>query len=336
MTPLFSIIVPIYNIEKYIEQCILSIIDQTFTNFELILVDDGSTDCCPHICDEYAMRDSRIKVVHKENGGVVSARQAGVAVSTGEYIACVDGDDWISKDYLEKFADICNQYNADIVCCGAILAYEDKEIRRPPRVNFLGYYDRKRIENEIFPILIERSDGVYFSPSLWAKVIRREIYQEQQLINTFVNIGEDGACVKPCIYHSQSMYVMGDCLYFYRQNPASMTKKKKAFDWNGPRIIGQHFEKQIDMNELDFQEQVYRNVVHNLFNVCLSQFNRKEAYSVVTKDIKLHIRESYYYRAIKNCKYKRFTKGWWAWLVLEKEFLLAMMLCNRLRKWKSL
>ena len=253
MSPLFSVIVPIYNIEKYIEQCILSIINQTFTNFELILVDDGSPDGCPQICDEYAVSDSRIKVIHKENGGIVSARQAGVDVATGEYIVCVDGDDWINPEYLSKFVEVINQYSPDVACCGAIWAYEDKETRMPPRVN-LGYYDRKRIENEIFPILIERDDGVYFSPSLWGKVFRREIYQQQQLVDTIVNIGEDGACVKPCVYHSQSMYVMNDCLYYYRQNASSMTKKRKAFDWNGPKIIGQHFEKQIDMNEFDFQK----------------------------------------------------------------------------------
>jgi glycosyltransferase involved in cell wall biosynthesis len=330
-TPLFSIIVPIYNIERYIEQCILSILDQTFTNFEVILVNDGSPDGCPQICDEYAIRDSRIKVVHKKNGGIVSARQAGVDEAKGEYIACVDGDDWISKDYLEKFAEVINQYASDVVCCGAILAYEDKETRKPLRIN-LGYYDRNRIENEIFPILIERDDGVYFPPSLWGKVFRREIYQQQQLVSTFVNIGEDHACTKPCIYHSQSMYIMEYCLYYYRQNPQSMTKNKKVFDWNGPRIIGKHFEKQIPMGEADFQEQVYRSVVHNLFNVCVSQFNRKEVYSVVIKDIKLHISEVYYDKAIKNCKYKIFTKGWWARLALEKKFLLAMMLYNKIAK----
>ena len=330
MSPLFSVIVQIYNIEKYIEQCILSIINQTFTNFELILVDDGSPDGCPQICDEYAVSDSRIKVIHKENGGIVSARQAGVDVATGEYIVCVDGDDWINPEYLSKFVEVINQYSPDVACCGAIWAYEDKETRMPPRVN-LGYYDRKRIENEIFPILIERDDGVYFSPSLWGKVFRREIYQQQQLVDTIVNIGEDGACVKPCVYHSQSMYVMNDCLYYYRQNASSMTKKRKAFDWNGPKIIGQHFEKQIDMNEFDFQEQVYRNVVHNLFNVAVSQFNRDDSYNVITIDIKEHIDDPYYKNAIQKYDYKGSWKNRIARYSLEHKNIILLCVYNMIK-----
>ena len=100
---MFSIIVAIYKVEKYLSQCIESILAQSYKNFELILVDDGSPDNCPVICDEYAKTDSRIKVVHKNNGGLVSARKAGIEIASGEYICFVDGDDFVQYDMLEQY-----------------------------------------------------------------------------------------------------------------------------------------------------------------------------------------------------------------------------------------
>ena len=98
-----SIIVPIYNIEEYLEKCISSIIKQTYTNLQIILVDDGSPDGSPLICDEYAKKDRRVKVIHKKNGGLVSARKAGLKIAQGEYICFVDGDDFVSNDMLETY-----------------------------------------------------------------------------------------------------------------------------------------------------------------------------------------------------------------------------------------
>ena len=115
-----SIIVPIYGIEDYLPQCIDSILGQTYTNIEIILVDDGAKDNCPAICDGYATKDDRIIVIHKPNGGLVSARKAGIGKATGDYICNVDGDDWIHPDYVKSFVEIIEQYAPDIVCSGEI------------------------------------------------------------------------------------------------------------------------------------------------------------------------------------------------------------------------
>ena len=96
---LFSVIVPVYNVEEYLSKCIESVLGQTYTQFELILVNDGSTDNCGKICDEYAAKDRRIRVVHKENGGLVSARQKGAGEATGDYVCCLDGDDWLAPTH---------------------------------------------------------------------------------------------------------------------------------------------------------------------------------------------------------------------------------------------
>ncbi len=121
--PLVSIIVPVWNVEPYIRQCLDSILAQTHRNLEIILVDDGSPDGCPAICDEYAAMDERIKVIHKENGGVAQARNRGLRAASGEWIAWVDPDDWVSAHFIQYMLDNALQYNADIVICGRCEEY---------------------------------------------------------------------------------------------------------------------------------------------------------------------------------------------------------------------
>lgn len=125
MNPLISVIVPIYNVEKYLARCVDSIINQTYKNLEIILVDDGSPDRCPQMCDDYAKKDSRIKVVHKNNGGLSDARNAGMVVATGEYISFIDSDDYVSDDFFECLLDVMNKENSDIAECSVVKFYED-------------------------------------------------------------------------------------------------------------------------------------------------------------------------------------------------------------------
>lgn len=329
---MFSVIVPIYKVEKYLKKCIDSILSQTYKNFELILVDDGSPDGCPQICDQYAKRDSCIKVIHKKNGGLVSARKIGLSVAQGKYILCVDGDDWIHKDYLLKFEEIIKKYNCDIVCCGSFLAFENENISKPISKED-KYYDRKRLENEIFPILLEDEKGKYFTPTLWAKVFKKNIYETQQeKIDSKINIGEDHACTKPMIYTSNSMVILKECLYYYRQNPTGMTKKPKPFLWDGPKLIGRHMERQIPMNMFDFKDQVYRMTVHNVFNVAVSQFNQDKSYKNIEEEIIKNLEDEYYQKAIKNCKYKLFSKGTLALFALKYKCVRLMWFYNKRKR----
>lgn len=120
-----SIIVPIYKIERYLRQCIESILAQTFTDFELLLIDDGSPDECPTICDEYAKKDTRIHVFHKSNGGLTSARNYGLDNAKGEWIMHIDGDDWVEPTYIEELYNAVINNKADIAICGFRFAYED-------------------------------------------------------------------------------------------------------------------------------------------------------------------------------------------------------------------
>ena len=123
---MISVIVPIYKVEKYLPRCVDSIINQTFADIEIILVNDGSPDRCGQICDNYALHENRIKVIHKENGGLSEARNVGIKLAKGEYITFVDSDDYIASNMLEHLMSRLKQYNADIVQCGFLKVYEDE------------------------------------------------------------------------------------------------------------------------------------------------------------------------------------------------------------------
>ena len=127
MYSLLSVIVPIYNVEDYLNRCVDSIINQTYKNLEIILVDDGSPDNCPQMCDDYAKKDSRIRVVHKENGGLSDARNAGMKVATGEYVSFIDSDDYISLDFYETLFQTMVDNDSDIVECSVVKFYENEK-----------------------------------------------------------------------------------------------------------------------------------------------------------------------------------------------------------------
>ena len=131
MNDLISVIVPVYNVEKYLNRCVQSIVDQTYKNLEIILVDDDSPDNCPQICEEWAVKDNRIHVIHKQNGGLSDARNAGMAIATGEYIAFVDSDDWIHNQYIERMIKVVTTYNVQLVACDLTEVYgkiQDKPV----------------------------------------------------------------------------------------------------------------------------------------------------------------------------------------------------------------
>lgn len=163
--PKISVIVSIYNVENYLQRCIDSILAQTFTAFELLLVNDGSTDNSGEICNKYAKEDSRIRLFHKENGGVSSARNLGLVNAKGEYVAFIDGDDWTEKDYLSVLYNYAVSQNADIVACDFVLEQSQSEcvyMRQP--------YDNNK--ERIIQKLLNNELGGY----LWNKLIKRKIF----------------------------------------------------------------------------------------------------------------------------------------------------------------
>lgn len=236
-----SIIVPIYKIEEFLPHCIESILSQTFQDFELILVDDGSPDRCPSICDKYAKEDSRIKVIHKPNGGLVSARKAGLQIAKGEYVGYVDGDDWIEPEFYEKLMTTAIENDADIVASGFLKDIGDNctlKINPIPCHN----YSKNEIEHDIIPNMMFDSEN--FEPGLftyvWNKIFRRSVFFPTQMnVPNSISLGEDAACVYPAVLNANRICIIEDCLYHYRQRADSMLKVSENYhdDYAGYNIL---------------------------------------------------------------------------------------------------
>lgn len=221
-----SVIVPIYGVEKYLRQCIDSIVAQTYQDLEIILVDDGSKDLCPAICDEYASKCSVIRVLHKPNGGLVSARKAGLEIATGKYIAFVDGDDYIDSNMYEKMCFIANNTEADIVVAGFCFQYFDKQENWNDKINE-GLYDKKGLCDLIYPIMMchegKLDRGV--APAVWNKIFRKELLQKVlPYVPNTIKDGEDAAITYPTMLEARSIYFMSELYpYHYRILESSMS-----------------------------------------------------------------------------------------------------------------
>lgn len=298
--PLFSIIVPVFNVAKYLVECLNSIRKQVFKDFEVILINDGSTDKSANICDDFARNDSRFFVIHKRNGGVSLARQAGVEQAKGKYIVCVDGDDYVSQSFLNVFYNIIDKWEPDVICSGYYESSPDA-LKRIDIGYQEGYYNREQMIQKIFPSLIMSKDGKTFSSQLWAKAFKKIIYEQNQLKDQKVVMGEDIACSKSAIAQSHSLFITNEPLYFYRQNPNSVTKSRRVFPLDGPIIRGKHLLNKTKNPDFDFTEQIYRDVVISLFTVSRSLFYQDNK---TNKKIKNEIAEllsnQFYSKALAN------------------------------------
>lgn len=167
---LISIIIPVYKVEEYLEKCIESVLKQTYTNLQIILVDDGSPDNCGKICDEYAKKDSRIEVIHKVNGGLSDARNVGIAKAKGKYIGFVDSDDYIKEDMYEILINLIKEYDADVSICNLYDVIDGKEYIRNNE-NGIQEYSRLEILKEV---LLDKNIQSY----AWNKLYKKELFDE--------------------------------------------------------------------------------------------------------------------------------------------------------------
>lgn len=255
---MISIIVPIYKVEKFINQCVDSILGQSYKDIEIILVDDGSPDNCPHICDKYAEEDSRIKVVHKKNGGLMSARQAGLRVASGEYVGFVDGDDWIESDMYESFADVIEKYHPDIVLCEFFYSFADKETPSEQKLK-REFFTKQEIEQDIFPTMLFKTPYYRFgiNPCCWSKVFKKELLESKLFhVTPKIKIGEDAAFTYPCILSAGSLAYIDKSLYHYRSNPDSMTNVYDESLENTIMLPYEILKAQFSASEYDFSKQL--------------------------------------------------------------------------------
>jgi len=258
--PLVSIIVPIYNVAIYLHQCVSSALEQSYKNIEIILVNDGSTDDGVILCESFAKKDNRVRVINQKNKGLVSARQLGLAAANGDYIFNLDGDDWIDPECINTLVSYAVSDDVEVVISGYYREFVGLEVLIPPRVP-AKLYDRDGIVNEIFPKMIFDSNvnthGV--STFSWGKLFKKELILQHQLdVPEDVTLGEDAVVTYPCVGNAKKLMVIHQPLYFYRQRAKSMLKSTSSSSDEIKRVhrMCDFLQKKMKNTTYDFNAQI--------------------------------------------------------------------------------
>lgn len=302
----FSVIVPVYKVEEYLSNCIESVLKQTFSDFELILVDDGSPDACPEICDNYKEKDNRIKVIHKQNGGLASARRAGIKVATGEYVFNLDSDDLIENDTLEYAHKIIKNTNCEIVSFSYRWVEGGKTVKLTDDGIDEGLYRKKDIEKYIYPRLLMDNNMKHISYYLSGKAIKRELLTPHQLnVSERISLGEDLCCVIPCYLHAESVYISKKAAYLYSVRYDSLSK---AFNTRQIYLI-EDVIKEISTEALkcvvDFEEQLCRYSCFMCFAILASAAEGN--YFKCIKELKENIINSLHNEKISRAEFAKIS-----------------------------
>ena len=265
MDKLISVIIPVYNVEAYLDRCVQSVLHQTLRELEIILVDDGSPDGCPALCDAYAKQDERVRVIHKRNGGLASARNAGLREAAGEYIFFLDSDDWLELDGLERLYAAAQEYDVDFVRFRLTRSYwpglgdHVPAMLEPVREMRAGLYSREQIAEEVFPRLIA-TNQLTMGPIVGAcaSLYRTAFLREHGLMfDEQVKFSEDMIFSAKVVLHAKNFYYIDDaCVYHYFYNPASISKSFRAERWISCRHLIELFEKDFSgLEAYDFSPQ---------------------------------------------------------------------------------
>lgn len=216
-----SVIIPVYNVEKYLKKCIESVIKQTYKNLEIILIDDGSTDQSSIICDKYKKLDNRIRVIHKENGGISSARNMGIRMASADFITFVDSDDWIAVDIYEYAMDLQKKSNADIVQFAFEKVYSEVYDKKTSEIQCEEYNGK-----ELIPCIYQSNSLVSISP--WAKIYRKGLFINNMFTEN--RIFEDTLLMPKLFFEAKKVLISNKTgYYYYQQNMNSVTKTYQSW-----------------------------------------------------------------------------------------------------------
>lgn len=284
MMDLLSVIVPVYNAEKYLRQCVDSIIDQNYKNIEIILVDDGSIDRSGEICDSYQRENECVRVVHQKNRGCMQARLRGIYSSKGEYIGFVDSDDWIDHDMYETLMSIAKNKKCDIVSMGYTLVWDENKVEVDDATLFGVYEIGKNMDmllsNMMYDIE-EQKRGVH--PSLCTKIIKRELLiNAYSQVNRNITMGEDACIFYPCCLRATKIFITKEYKYFYRVHDESMCR---TMDINTLHEIYDFYQYM----QMVFQEHVQRDDLNKQLKKYILEF----IYSAINQIFQLQVGKMY-------------------------------------------
>lgn len=267
MPALVSVIVPIYGVEQYLERCIKSIQNQTYNNLEILLVDDGSPDNCGEICDKYAEKDSRIRVIHKQNGGLSDARNAGIEVASGEYYFLLDSDDWIHNQTIEIMMRMITDNNCDLAICGYQYAYEGKEYadKKLNLTDVLGQY--KQVNSY-------RAQEIYFTNPdkrleytvAWNKIYHKDLFNNIRYPKGKVH--EDEFTTFKLLHEAGNIGIIKEPLYYYFVRNDSIMGEFKASRFDA---FDGYLEKMRFYMKWNYSELATKSLLHAMHMLC--QYN---------------------------------------------------------------
>jgi len=277
---LISVIVPVYKVEQYLRRCVDSILAQTYTNIEVILIDDGSPDGCPAICDEYAEKDSRVVVIHQKNAGVSAARNAGLDVAKGEYIGFVDSDDWIEPDMYEVLLELATKNNVDISAVGFCINDDFCDNKSTAEVEIISQRDA---------IIAFLNGKIY--PAIWHKLFEARIIKNIRFVNDFT-IGEDLIFTLEAIDNSNGFACSSTQYYHYfqRQDSAIHSINKKCLSvFDSHEYLYKYIYAKYPLEIDEVNRKILNRSVELSIMLCFSNQFDDSYYKVIFKYAKAHL-----------------------------------------------
>ncbi len=287
MTPLFSIVTPVYKVEEYLPACVDSILAQTFGGFELILVDDGSPDGSGALCDGYAAKDARVRVIHQPNRGVTAARQAALDAARGDYVCFVDGDDWVKENWLETIRRCLTENGgADMLVFDFVTSDGSPD---QPLLAAPGYYDKARLEKEIYPYMIWDRRRPFFTQLIpgyqWSKVVRRELILAHGLRDCPIALYEDVAALYECLYNAGSFYVCPEKLYVYRLRSGSALRQYDPEEFRQLKLLRDYLSAHLLRQAPDIADQADAFISSKLLRAIANQLIHRDSLRQAARNI---------------------------------------------------
>lgn len=280
--PLVSMVVPVYNVEEYLEECFDSIITQTYKNIEIFLINDGSTDNSGKIASKLAQNDSRVTVIHKENGGLSDARNAGMKIARGEYITFIDSDDYVDKNFVKNLVRLAEETDADIVQCN-----------NSRRSDQLGDGSAKYVSMSGKDAFIELMKFKTVSPTAWGKLYRMVLFSNNDLVFPVGRLHEDTAVLYKLVYLANRVVCSDLVLYYYRMNSVSiMTASYTKKHYESVAKYHEELDGFIIKNEINIDKKViYKHKALRLLSVLnkLALYGKEN--SAVYRKFKLEYKE---------------------------------------------
>lgn len=257
-----GVVVTVYNLQDYIEECVNSILNQDYDDLDIVIVDDGSTDNSPEICDQIAEGDKRVSVIHQSNQGPIRARFNGANSLRTQYISFVDGDDWIKPELYKDIMESGYLGQADIIDFGIIRYHSKNHMRYDNCIFKAGLYDKDKLVKDIFPKMLWNESSYGIDPSLCSKIIKRELFVAQinDIKDLGIHYGEDAAVIYPIVLKTQNIAFIGECYYYHRQRKNNVIPQYISDDYYYDKVYELYSYLRNVFIESQYREQLIRQL----------------------------------------------------------------------------